>query len=171
MTLQERPRATDTAHSTEAIKARIDQWCELFDLTPPKGFIRNGKVYLNQNLTHWIASAGASFDWIILGDVKAMCRAYRRECQTEAQLAELVEERARTASTGENPDPVAQSIVQRLDDQELMLTFFRTLTQDEKSEFMARLKEGTSESLRAFEAYYRQSRGLTEDQWPLKVAV
>lgn len=160
----------DPAESTEAIVARINQWCEWFDLTPPKGFIRKGKVYLNQTLIHWIAGAGASFDWIILGEVKAMALAYRSERETETRLAELVAERARTAATGENPDPVAQSIVQRLDDQELILTFFRTLTQDEKAEFTARLKEGTAESLRAFEAYYRQSRGLTEDQWPLKVA-
>ena len=63
--------------SPEAIKARIAQWCEWFDLTPPKLTVRRGAVYLTDDLHAWLVQAGASFDWILCGDMRIMATTYR----------------------------------------------------------------------------------------------
>lgn len=64
---------------TEATKARIAQWCEWFDLTPPKLMIRKGKIYLNAELHNWADASDISLDWLFMGDVKGLARAYRAQ--------------------------------------------------------------------------------------------
>ena len=75
---------------TEATKARIAQWGELYDLTPPKLMIRKGKIYLNADLHNWADQADISLDWLFMGEVKAMANAYRARREAERLVREAL---------------------------------------------------------------------------------
>lgn len=65
--------------SADAIKARIAEWCEWFDLDMPSLRTRKGQILLTDPLADWLKSSGASYDWIFLGDAKGLAIGYRNE--------------------------------------------------------------------------------------------
>lgn len=60
-----------------AVKARIAEFCDWFNVEPPRLRVRKGSVYLTRELTDWFTSTGASIDWILLGNMKSMAAAAR----------------------------------------------------------------------------------------------
>ncbi|MFN4160110.1 MAG: hypothetical protein ACK4GO_17180 [Gemmobacter sp.] len=72
--------------SSDAIKARIAQFCEWFGVEPVKLKVRKGAVYLTDDLTRWCGDEGASLDWLFCGDLKGMAAAYRKEHAETAKL-------------------------------------------------------------------------------------
>ncbi|MFN3824100.1 MAG: hypothetical protein ACK4RN_08990 [Pseudorhodobacter sp.] len=80
---------SDTGISdADLIRARIAEHCEWFDLTPPKLKVRKGSVYLTDELHDWMQESGASFDWMVCGEVKAMAAAYRISVSDQRRMIE-----------------------------------------------------------------------------------
>ena len=73
------------AVDTEATKARIAQWCEWFNLTPPKLRVRKGQIYLSPELINWADASDISLNWLFMGDVKGLASAYRAQLSIERQ--------------------------------------------------------------------------------------
>ncbi len=90
----------EEAMKAEAVRARIAQFCDWFEVQPPKLKTRMGKVYLTDELAAWLDDTGASYDWIFLGDAKGMSAAYRnyhigtRETLKAVQGFDAVEKQA-----------------------------------------------------------------------------
>lgn len=76
--------ALPSPFSVEATKARINLYCELFDMQPPKLRTRLDKVYMTDELLEWCREAGASIDWICCGDPISMICRFRRVSMIEA---------------------------------------------------------------------------------------
>lgn len=77
--------------NAEATKARIRQFCEWFDLEPPKLRTRLGRVYMTDELLRWFKESGASVDWIIYGGVKSMAAVAREKWLREVEFGEAVQ--------------------------------------------------------------------------------
>ena len=69
----------------------------------------------------------------------------------------------------DSPDPETVAWLERRDGETQVLEFFRSLTDEEKAMMLETLRSPSDAAFRAFEAFYRKSRGLTEAQWPVKV--
>lgn len=63
----------------EAVRVRMAQFCEWFDVEPVKLNVRKGEVYLTEGFMTWIKSHGASLDWICYGGEKGMAVTYREK--------------------------------------------------------------------------------------------
>lgn len=61
----------------DAIMARIAQFCDWFEIVPPKLTIRHGKIILTEQLLTWCRDSGASLDWIFAGEVRGMAQGWR----------------------------------------------------------------------------------------------
>jgi hypothetical protein len=69
----------NAARSADAIRARMAEFCEWFDVEPVNLTVRRGDVYLTDDLMAWFATSGASIDWICCGNVKSMAAAFRKD--------------------------------------------------------------------------------------------
>lgn len=102
MTTKQRVRATDTGMPDETratarevlfglpqcpalpigsvaeIRARISQFCEWFELEVPKTRSHRGDILMTDELFKWLTTSGASWDWIVSGDARAMATVARR---------------------------------------------------------------------------------------------
>lgn len=163
MTLQERPRANDDSLTLAVVKYRITEWCEWFDIAPPKLKTRKGEVYLTDELHAWMMAAGASFDWIFRGDAKAMAAAYRRDLFARLDAGDKAAAQAEE-DEGE-PDPELVEFLRRMDEERDVIELYRALNPEEKAKMLWAVSEGTQEALEEFGAFLRQSRGLPDD-WP-----
>lgn len=76
--------------SPEAVRARIAEYCEWFGAPWLKIKVRSGQVYMTDDLLAWHKEHGASLDWIIFGEAKAMARAYREKHATEREMVEVL---------------------------------------------------------------------------------
>lgn len=74
----------------EAVRARMAQFCEWFGGEPVKLKVRAGRVYMTDELLAWHDQNGASLDWILLGEAKALARAYRDKHQREAEFLQTL---------------------------------------------------------------------------------
>lgn len=71
--------------------ARIQQWCEWFDLAMPSLKIVKGQVHLTEQLQTWMNEAYASWEWIFRGDAKVMAGHYRKAVEGERAFASDVQ--------------------------------------------------------------------------------
>lgn len=73
------------------LEGRISAWCAWFGLEEPK-LRRNNKrqVLLNDDLLTWLYSSGSSFDWIVVGDVRAMAVVYRKREQSLRRFEDVL---------------------------------------------------------------------------------
>lgn len=62
---------------SRTMEGRIAQWCAWFDVAPPAPSWRTGGEAAEGVLLDWSRDAGASLDWIILGDPRGMARLWR----------------------------------------------------------------------------------------------
>jgi hypothetical protein len=100
----------ETATSPEAIRARIADFCEWFDVEPVKLKVRNGAVYMVDELLAWCRDNGASLDWIICGEAKAMSRIYREKYLRTPLERELMDHLAKMSR------PDQEAFVKALED-------------------------------------------------------
>ena len=77
--------------SSEAVNARIAQFCAWFGAEPVKLRLRKGRVVMTDALLHWCEDEGASLDWILLGDGKCMAASFRRDYAFKARLNSAME--------------------------------------------------------------------------------
>ena len=63
-------------HDLTTQRGRVAAWCDWFDLPEPKLKYRSGSLLTSS--VGWIHEAGASIDWIVLGDPRGMAIAYRK---------------------------------------------------------------------------------------------
>lgn len=66
-------------YTPAAVKARIAAFCRMLDLEAPALKVHRGKVHMTDELLAWCDRAGASLDWILLGDARALVACYREK--------------------------------------------------------------------------------------------
>jgi len=82
------PPRDDT--SPDAVRARIAEFCEWFDVEPVKIKARKGMVYLTDDLMAWINANGASIDWIVYGRAKGMAATFRQKYARKPEEEEFL---------------------------------------------------------------------------------
>jgi hypothetical protein len=76
--------------SPEAVRARMAEFCDWFGIAPIKIKVRAGSVYMTDELVQWCHDAGASIDWICLGEVRGMAAAFREKHAPSPEDREVV---------------------------------------------------------------------------------
>lgn len=65
--------------SPSAVRTRIAELCEWFGAPPVNLKVRKGVVIFTDELATWCSTEGISFDWLFLGEPKALALAYREK--------------------------------------------------------------------------------------------
>lgn len=96
MTTDNANLATDPAlpgdDQATAVRSRIALFCSITGDEPVKVKARVGKVYAAKDLLNWCEHTGASLDWLINGDLRAMIRVCRQDHEAKKPALEVIKQ-------------------------------------------------------------------------------